>query len=149
MSDNPSLSLRQVAQAAGISPETARDVRNRLHRGEDPIPERHRRKRIGQSAGPARSAESRPSGGVTHGPAQDQAQTIERLKADPALRLTETGRSLLRLFQIHTIKEEEWEKISDNVPLHYGQIIAYLAKECSHKWTELAERAEQRAASLA
>ncbi|MFC7733878.1 ParB/RepB/Spo0J family partition protein [Actinomadura keratinilytica] len=42
---DPSLSLRQIARAAGISPETARDVRNRLRRGEDPLPSRRRRKR--------------------------------------------------------------------------------------------------------
>ncbi|MFC5753345.1 ParB N-terminal domain-containing protein, partial [Actinomadura rugatobispora] len=40
ITENPDLSLRQIARRAGISPETARDVRNRLRRGEDPLPRR-------------------------------------------------------------------------------------------------------------
>jgi ParB-like chromosome segregation protein Spo0J len=41
IAENPGLSLRQVARRAGISPETVRDVRGRLRRGEDPIPRQH------------------------------------------------------------------------------------------------------------
>src|ERR1039458_3555414 len=44
---NPQLSLRQVARQAGISPETARDVRNRLRKGESPVPGRPRVNRRG------------------------------------------------------------------------------------------------------
>jgi hypothetical protein len=76
-------------------------------------------------------------------------QTIERLKADPAIRLTETGRSLLRLLQMHVVKAEEWEKISESVPQHCSQAIAELAKECSYRWARLAERVEQRVSNLA
>jgi AraC-like DNA-binding protein len=36
--DNPSASLREVAEAAGISPGTVRDVRARLERGQDAVP---------------------------------------------------------------------------------------------------------------
>ena len=35
---NPGASLREIATAAGISPTTVRDVRERLRRGEDPVP---------------------------------------------------------------------------------------------------------------
>lgn len=45
MAANPGLSLREVAKAAGISPETVRDVRNKVARGENPLPDRHRRAR--------------------------------------------------------------------------------------------------------
>src|SRR2546423_5542310 len=38
----PDASLREVAGEAGISPGTARDVRERMRRGEDPIPPRQR-----------------------------------------------------------------------------------------------------------
>lgn len=148
MSDNPSLSLRQVARAAGISPETVRDVRNRLNGGDGPVPERH--KRDGATSGRERRAEPRASGRLTHHrPAQDLTHTIERLKADPALRLTETGRSLLRLLQIHVVKAEEWEKLKDGVPPHCSQAIADLAKECSYRWARLAETIEQRVSNIA
>ncbi|CAM5630766.1 hypothetical protein SALBM135S_00340 [Streptomyces alboniger] len=39
---DPTLSLRQVARVAAISPETVRDVRNRMMRGEDPLTRRGR-----------------------------------------------------------------------------------------------------------
>jgi ParB-like chromosome segregation protein Spo0J len=149
MSDNPSLSLRQVARAAGISPETARDVRSRLNGGDGPVPERHKRDQAGLGTGHERRAELRPNGKVPRRPPQDQTQTIERLKADPALRLTETGRSLLRLLQIHVVKAEEWEKIGDSVPQHCSEAIAELAKECSYRWARLAERVEQRVSNIA
>jgi ParB/Sulfiredoxin domain len=149
MSDNPSLSLRQVAQAAGISPETVRDVRNRLHRGDDPVPRRHRRDRTGQSRPQAGRPVPRGSAGKPDGAEAGQAQAIERLRADPALRLTETGRALLRLLQIHAVKAEDWQKISENAPAHCSHIIATLARECSYMWRDLAERVEQRAANIA
>jgi lambda repressor-like predicted transcriptional regulator len=36
--DSPGASLREIASWAGISPGTVRDVRERLKRGEDPVP---------------------------------------------------------------------------------------------------------------
>ena len=39
---NPASSSREIARMAGISPSTVRDVRERLSRGEDPIPTRLR-----------------------------------------------------------------------------------------------------------
>jgi hypothetical protein len=149
MSDDPSLSLRQVAQAAGISPETVRDVRNRLRRGDDPVPGRHRRERAGQDASQATRPVPRSGAGKPDGTGAGQAQAVERLRADPALRLTETGRALLRLLQVHSVKAEEWQKISENVPAHCSHIIAGLARECSYMWRDLAERLEQRAANIA
>ncbi|MBF9068080.1 ParB/RepB/Spo0J family partition protein [Streptacidiphilus fuscans] len=42
IAENPEASLREIAKAAGISPGTVRDVRDRLRRGEDPVPLRQR-----------------------------------------------------------------------------------------------------------
>jgi hypothetical protein len=42
---DPSLSLRKVATAVGASPATVLDVRDRLRRGEDPLPQRLRTRR--------------------------------------------------------------------------------------------------------
>jgi ParB/Sulfiredoxin domain len=149
MSDDPSLSLRQVAQAAGISPETVRDVRNRLHRGDDPVPRRHRRDPASQAGALASRPVRRSGAGKCGSSGAGQAQAVDRLRADPALRLTETGRALLRLLQVHSVKGEEWQKISENMPAHCSQIIASLARECSYMWRDLAERVEQRTASIA
>jgi hypothetical protein len=168
---NPGLSLRQIARAAGISPETARDVRNRLSRGEDPLPSGRRKNgrvdsrvdsRIDGRAEGGRagtSAANATSGGLSHlvrrveaaaGPelnaafSQDWAGAVERLRADPALRFSETGRNLLRLLNVLTIRAEDWDKIIDNVPPHVSSLVAQLAKECAEIWSEFASRTESR-----
>jgi hypothetical protein len=151
LASNPQLSLRQVAREAGISPETARDVRNRLRKGESPVPDRPRGKRRGSG--------ERASGGVTAdrprtGPAaghrggrisrEGRVAVIERLRADPALRFSEKGRSLLRLLHLHTMKDEELDRIAESVPAHWRSTVASLARECARVWTELADRVEQK-----
>jgi len=141
IAENPSLSLRQIARIAGISPETARDVRDRLRRGEDPLPGRKSRKPANPEVRP--SAPQRGIGvAAVHGrlSAQDHSVVVERLKADPALRLSETGRTLLRLLNLHTINAKEWQKIIDNVPPHCSGIVASLADEYAVMWSELALR---------
>jgi hypothetical protein len=172
---NPSLSLRQVAREAGISPETARDVRNRLRNGEAPVPARrdngrpdrgrvaHREENEGatyhrenerqpsqlRANGGQRCANGNqlhPNHGRTREPEANPAAIMERLKADPALRFTETGRTLLRLLHFHMIEIEEWRKIADNVPPHCSGVVANLARGCSLRWHELAERLEQKLA---
>ncbi|MGX2997546.1 streptomycin biosynthesis protein [Streptomyces sp. JNUCC 64] len=144
--ENPDLSLRQVARAAGISPETARDVRNRLRNGEDPLP-RGRRGAAGTggdgadgarvtSLGLARAAAVR----AHPEPVLDRAALVKRLKADPSLRFTETGRNLLRLLALHTVRKEEWDAIINNVPPHCTDIVADLARQFADLWSEFAVR---------
>ena len=153
---NPGLSLRQIARVAGISPETVRDVRNRLGRGEDPVPGR---RVVGQSDQPDQSGRAqkrtpRPAGPIVHpGPdpvsRESRAAVIGRLKADPALRFTETGRTLLRLLHVNMMQAEEWESIGANIPPHCGWIIASLARECAQMWEDLAEHVERNLADIA
>jgi ParB-like chromosome segregation protein Spo0J len=145
LADNPGLSLRRVAQLAGISPETARDVRNRLRRGEDPLlrvtsgprPEPKDAKEEAQRPNTGRVAISRRPG------SQNRAAVVQRLRADPALRLTETGRTLLGLLHVHTLKAEEWKRVVDNIPPHCGDTIARLARECAEMWITLANSIEE------
>ncbi|WP_254716527.1 ParB N-terminal domain-containing protein [Actinomadura sp. WMMB 499] len=144
ISGNPDMSLRQVARAVGISPETARDVRNRLRRGEDPLA-------TGRSApapvpAPAavplalragRAAAAPPRAGA------DQVAVVQRLRTDPALRLSETGRRLLLLLSLHTVKPGEWEALIDGVPTHCGALVAQLARDCAQRWAEFAATVER------
>nr|ADK54804.1 transcriptional regulator [uncultured soil bacterium] len=161
MAGNPALSLRQVARAAGISPETARDVRNRLRNGEDLLPKQHKRKP--SATGGAQDADSegrvvrkefggpgpaRPSGRSRREPAPDRVVLVKRLKADPALRFTETGRNLLRLLALHTLREEEWDAIIDNVPPHCSDIVADLARQFADLWSEFAMRVKEDMAQI-
>ncbi|MQT04391.1 hypothetical protein [Streptomyces jumonjinensis] len=48
---DPGASLRQIARRAGISPATVADVRERMSRGEDPLPPRQRLTAAGQLDG--------------------------------------------------------------------------------------------------
>jgi hypothetical protein len=190
MREKPHLSLRQVAKAAAISPETARDVRNRLLSGEDPVPARRRRgepaaaqeeasadgmpaANVGMPAAhagmpsahaampatgvgtPATSPEmtlgrgadvgslalARLPGRPRRGPMLDRTAVLNRLKADPALRYTDTGRNLLRLLTLHTFWTEEWEAIINHLPPHCSRLIADLAREFADQWTDFARRA--------
>ncbi|KAA6212970.1 streptomycin biosynthesis protein [Streptomyces albofaciens JCM 4342] len=147
IAENPGLSLRQIARASGISPETARDVRNRLRRGEEPL-----LKGRGRPARASREQEPTGHSGPRDGdaaaaparmPAQDRTVVVRRLKVDPALRFSETGRTLLRLLSIHTISAEEWDDIMANIPPHCSGIIAQLARECADIWADFAQRAER------
>lgn len=148
ITENPQLSLRQIAQQAGISPETARDVRNRLRRGEDPIPkERAGARPLSTSDAPAirNSAVRTTTTTAVRAPGvRDAAAVVARLKADPALRYNETGRNLLGLLTIHTMGADEWDSIIDNVPPHCSDVVAGLARDCAERWQEFAVRLESR-----
>jgi len=152
ISENPNLSLRQIARAAGISPETARDVRNRLSRGEEPLlPPRPRgvrprpREEILKVVPQPSHGEDRHD--AVAGPAFTEGlSAVNRLKADPALRLNETGRQLLRLLSVHMLPPAEWEGIVDTVPPYWSGTVAHLARECAHIWEEVAARVEKNVA---
>ncbi|MEV4643080.1 ParB/RepB/Spo0J family partition protein [Actinoplanes sp. NPDC049548] len=143
MTENPNLSLRQVAKAAAISPETARDVRNRLLAGLDLVPARR-----GQGAAPAQAArrERRPLNVVrtTDRPelVTDRVAVVNRLIGDPALRYTDTGRNLLRLLSLHTRWTEEWDSIVTNVPPHCTDVVADLARQFADLWADFATRVD-------
>jgi hypothetical protein len=143
ISSNPDLSLRQIAQAVGISPETARDVRNRMRRGEDPLPRRQERDRAAGAGGPGPArTRTRPGQADTRILGRTQADVMRRLRADPALRFSETGRILLRLLHIHLVEIDEWHRVGENIPPHCSVRVAELARGCAQTWREFAERVE-------
>lgn len=144
ITQRPELSLRQVAQASGISPETVRDVRNRLRRGEDPVPPGSGIKRNGKAGGTERRMAEMPRIRPAASKEADYAQVVGRLSADPALRFSETGRSLLRLLHLHFTEIKEWSNIAENIPPHCSAIIAALGRECAQMWEELADLAAQK-----
>lgn len=147
LAENPGLSLRQVAQVAAISPETVRDVRNRLRRGEELIP-RPRTREQSATGGPGRPKKFgavghvQPSRQLAKAPVPDPAAVVKWLKADPTLRYTERGRDLLRLLTLHMRWTEDWDAIVTNVPPHCSDIVADLARQFADLWTDLAARAQ-------
>jgi ParB-like nuclease domain len=138
LTEDPTLSLRHVAKIAGLSPETVRDVRDRLHIP-DPAPPAHSPRQ--QPERPTHP--TKPVHRVGRTAPRDFSQLMHQLKSDPVLRGTETGRMLLRLLDIHGISSETWTELCDNVPTHHKTTIATLALECAKKWTRFAERLTQ------
>ncbi|MDH6222579.1 ParB/RepB/Spo0J family partition protein [Streptomyces pseudovenezuelae] len=143
--ENPGLSLRQIARAARISPETARDVRNRIHQGEDPLPKPRVRARPRPRTPAEETSRDRIAAAeqaISTARIAARVAAVDRLKSDPALRFSETGRTLLRLLNIHTLTGAEWQAIIDSVPPHCTSIVADLAHEFAGVWGEIAARIE-------
>jgi len=138
-----SLSLRQVAKRAGISAETVRDVRGRLESGESLIPNGSRRSR----AEPRPLRRTEPDFNRAAG--RDRRAVLERLKADPSLHMTETGRILLRMLAMHSIDRQEWGRILSGVPLHWGSVVARFARDNAQVWSEFADHLEKQMIDLA
>ncbi|MFD2467426.1 ParB/RepB/Spo0J family partition protein [Amycolatopsis silviterrae] len=139
LEENPDAPLRQIAEAAGISASTALDVRDRLRNGRDPVPRKLRERHFGRDRR-APSAQDVPEqrAGV------DWESVLHRVRSDPSLRFTDTGRALLRLFDPRLLHAEQRTRLADSVPAHCTTTIAHLAKLTSEAWGELAAELEQR-----
>lgn len=123
---SPDASLRQVARATGLSPTTVRDVKDRLSRGEDPVPG------APLTQGQQRSRQPRqPS-------ALDPLVVLRRLNSDPALRSNEMGRVLLRTLSMQVIDAQLRQRLVENIPAHCIDSIVWLASECATSWTNFA-----------
>ena len=128
---NPDASLREIAREAGVSPSTVRDVRRRLRQGCDPVPQR--------------------SAGYEVIDPVDRAQERARLLAmlpvlrkDPTLRFTESGRTLLRLLEMTTVDDAEWQRLMASVPAHWLDAISALSRACAERWQTGADQLDRR-----
>jgi hypothetical protein len=87
----------------------------------------------------------RDSEPVTHAPEEpDLVATVRRLRADPALRFSETGRALLRLLDVRAVTAEKWAAIVNTVPAHCRDSVAAVALDCARTWQSFAEQLERR-----
>jgi ParB-like chromosome segregation protein Spo0J len=145
IAENPGLSLRQVARQAGISPETVRDVRRRMRDGKDPV----RVGKTGREGSWPRQARRRtvpaPQEVLSSAAIQNRIRAVSRLRADPALRFSESGRSLIRLLSAHGVDEGAWRTMIDNVPAHCSARVAGLCRELAEMWAEAAARLDAKA----
>ncbi|HEY2577242.1 MAG TPA: ParB N-terminal domain-containing protein [Streptosporangiaceae bacterium] len=142
----PGASLRQVAAAAGISPETARDVRTRLRNGGDPLLPRQR---DGRRPGPLSSALTFRRDGIqaaragnTGGP----ASIARKLRRDPALRSCPSIQALVRLLALNSSDPAQWEQLAVAVPSRWAAPVATAAAECAQAWNAFAVQVRQHAA---
>jgi ParB-like nuclease domain len=132
----PNASLREIARDAGVSPTTARDVRDRIRRGEDPVRS-------------VRAQHRRSSGPTTTTTTTNVTTMLRSLKNDPLLRLTESGRTLLRWVTSRAIQPEERHRVADKVPPHSTYVVAALARHCADEWLQLAADLETRTRQMA
>lgn len=154
LSSQPGVSLRQVGRAVGLSPGTVRDVLARVQRGEDPVPGRTA---AGDSQSYVRSGEGSPTSSVeptrgTDAPAQDPAQrsssdgrveatlVLAKLTRDPALRLSEVGRDLLRRLHSHVVTVEDSVTIAEVSPDRSVEHLLGFAQACAEQWASIAEQ---------
>ncbi|MFB9359798.1 ParB/RepB/Spo0J family partition protein [Actinoplanes nipponensis] len=141
---NPESSSREIARKAGISPSTVRDVRDRLRRGEDPVPtrrragshtERHTRERKLQEY---IKAEQFPS-------LRCRDEILQNLSRDPAIRMTEHGRAMLRWLHSESKQvEKDWGSLATRLPDHCMCLVADLACSIAEAWLEFASEMRSR-----
>ena len=134
----PDSSSRDIARKAGISPSTVRDVRDRLRRGEDPVPAR--RRADGPNERPTRERKLQELIRSEHpGSIECRNEILKNLSRDPSIRMTEQGRAILRWLHLQSQQvSRDWSQLTTRVPAHCKCIVADLACSIAESWLELA-----------
>ncbi|MFV8131117.1 streptomycin biosynthesis protein [Streptomyces syringium] len=140
----PHASLREIADVAGIAVGTARDVRQRLRLGEDPVPKKLREAESRTAADTSMALRTTPvaAAPVTTG----GEQPLPNLRRDPSLRFTEGGRALLQLLSAHAMGGERWQRLVESVPAHRTAMVAQAARNCAEAWQRFALELERKGA---
>ncbi|MBW5420699.1 hypothetical protein GKQ77_03825 [Streptomyces sp. BG9H] len=136
----PSSTLKEIAEAAGISAATAKDVRDRVRAGKDPLPPRLRRD-AGTRQGPPEPVTPSPRTPqhMRQAASAGGESALVSLHRDPSMR-TDAGRALLQLLQAHSIRDEgrlHW--LAESVPAHRRAAMAQAARACAERWLRLAK----------
>lgn len=136
----PEASVREIAQAAGVSVGTAHSIRQRMRRGGSPKPDgpKHR------LTGPTATDPDHTNRATGPGDASSPTRLLENLKHDPSMRFTDSGRDVLRWLGAHVVDPDECSPIPDRIPPHCMYVVAELATGCAAAWRELAEELRRR-----
>jgi ParB-like chromosome segregation protein Spo0J len=146
---HPQSSLRTVAKYAGISPNTVRDVRNRMKRGEDPA---QFRSRATPAAGrppatpsparrtPAAASKSRSTRPISEASCTAVRPLVASLSRDPAIRMTDSGRELLRWLHFHMVEDVDVTALLAATPGHRQPQVAEIAARCAVNWAIIADK---------
>jgi len=125
---HPDATLRQITDAGGVSPASARDVQRRIERGEHAAP----------APVPAVPATAPPTA------TEVAAELLPILKRDPAVRFTDHGRLLLRLLDAAILGPDQWDRLIENVPPHCVEMVASVARTCGEVWLHVAQEVGNR-----
>lgn len=137
IAEHPEASLRQVARLSGLSPATVRDVRDRMRRGDDPVPSGQR-----ESRKPEQRAQPREDANLLA--ARDRMALLDSLRRDPSLRFSDSGRLLLRWLLSNAGGPEGWERVVETIPPHCAYLVVEVARGCAAEWQVFAEQLDQR-----
>ncbi|WP_167768726.1 ParB/RepB/Spo0J family partition protein [Nocardia sp. CS682] len=148
---DPTASTRKVASAAGISVTTAKDVRKRLRDGTQLV---SACESSGVTAAPVPVPTPAPApvrarrGNVRAAPSQpvSTADALQRLRKDPSIRFSESGRKLLRRLETPFDDGVDWKSVVGSLPNHCTRTIAELARQRSREWQRLAHLLDERSA---
>ncbi|WP_194905612.1 ParB/RepB/Spo0J family partition protein [Catenulispora rubra] len=138
----PEASIRQIARQAGISPATVADVRNRLLRGEDPVPQREAIKAPDKEPEPGNVANLDQERALrrrrsVRSPV-DPSVVLESLRRDPSLRFNETGRVVLRMLDACALFARDRKDIATRLPPHCKESMSILIQEYARIWQTFA-----------
>ena len=135
--ERPNAPLREIAEAAGIAPSTAMDVRNRLVSGQHPVPNRRQRHVKDLSLPGPDCTRPRPS-------ADTIESTLQVVRADPSIRFNAAGRLLLRWLGARPPGQADWNRLVRSVPSHCADLVANLARRNADLLHEFAAELEER-----
>jgi len=123
--ESPGESLRQIARKVGASPETVRDVRARLSRGESPIP-----------------AGMQPVTEAIFTPPRKR-MTLPKWSSDSACQ-AEPGTAEFAAWFDAGAQSIEWTRFVERVPLSRAYSVADQARAYAEAWRSFAEALEAR-----
>ena len=127
VASRPDISLRQVAREAGIAPATAADVRDRVRRGEDPVPVRAVQSKKPVAARRIDVSGTSPQEPLPNRSISELTPSFDQLCKDPSLRFTEAGRTLLRMFDSCQALVRADEAMKRRLPPHCLDSVAELS----------------------
>ncbi|MFE5289628.1 ParB N-terminal domain-containing protein [Nocardia sp. NPDC056611] len=137
----PDASLRSIAQEVGLSPSTVRDVRTRLKRGEDPLLHTNENRSLTAPSEPeSKLSETldRLNSPLNPERPADLGALLAVLSRDPALRMSASGRDLLRWMHQRAVKSSDLEQIADAILPHTRDHIIEFAYQCAVNWSNIA-----------
>lgn len=169
IAEAPNASLREIASRAGIALATARDVRERMRLGQDPVPPKlrlaernrgtcpaktHQPARVSQSLDPRPPTDSvtpvdtsAPLDATSSVPTPSPVipeRVLSSMRRDPSLRMTQMGRTLLHLLGVHLLTPEQRKSLLDGVPAHRAADVVQAARVCAEQWLQFANDLELR-----
>ncbi|MDC0772324.1 ParB N-terminal domain-containing protein [Streptomyces sp. HD] len=132
LAQRPGVPLREVAAHAGISVSTAHDVQRRMRHGEPETADTRRTTTAAAWAGIDAQADR-----------DSRAAVLRSLTNDPSVKLTQSGRALLRWLTTQAPDVEAGGRLLADVPPHCAVTVAGLARSYAQEWERFAREASQ------